>query len=600
MSIERLRKAEQLYKKISMPLEQVVFPLILLLWPLIKVDQGIDVTDSTYSLSNYLFADRLDGVWLMSTYMSNLLGSLLVRLPYGNTLIGINVYTGLILSATALICYYGLRKEFTAPVMFIGEFMAVSFCWIPTGILYNYLTYLLFNASAVIIYYAVKTRKSLLFYMAGLVLGLNSFVRIPNVAETGLIIVVWIGMVSTLKQDGGHRWEKGNELIGMTGACIVGYIIGMAIPVALIAALYGGGSLTKMMTGLEAMSQSNEEYTPVSMVLSIVRAYLRTFRWMAVIVAVIFAGTLMIAVLKRNPILKWLGRVIYIAVMVLMLRFFWGRGMYSFRFYEDYTSMYEWGMIVLILAWICAVSVFVREGYNPLVKTMASIALMMLIITPLGSNNYTMQNINNMFLVMPFVLYVTGGWMYRGTHRLRLENVLYGCNFPWMSMVIVVLAFTFCQTFMFHKEFVFRDGMDGTPRDTTVSTVYEADAVKGVYTGEYNARTLAELCRFMDEDTTIEAVIYWGDCPGLAYILRKPMAIGTTWPNLASYTVEDFETGLQDAAFVMDKGSNAVIKRKSYVAENESAVVKEDILNSYIDSNHMISVFENEEYIVYR
>lgn len=599
MSIEKLRKVEQLYKKISMPLEQVIFPLILLLWPLIKVNQGIDVTDSTYSLSNYLFADRLNGVWVMSTYMSNLLGSFLVRLPYGNTLAGINVYTGLILSVTALLCYYGLRKEFTAPVMFLGEFMAVSFCWIPTGILYNYLTYLLFNGAAVILYYAVKTRKSLLFYMAGLVLGLNSFVRIPNVAETGLIVVVWVGMASTLKKDGGYRWEKGNELVGMTGACIVGYIIGMAVPVAIIAAVYGGGSLTRMMVGLTAMSQSNEEYTLAAMILSIVRAYLRTLRWMAVIAAVIFAGTLMMAVLKRNQILKWLGRCVYAAVLALMLRFFWGRGMYSFRFYEDYTSMYEWGMIILILAWICVVSVLAGDRYNPLVKTMAAITLMMLLITPIGSNNYTMQNINNMFLVMPFVLYVTGGWMYRGTHRIRLENVLYGCNFPWMSMIIVVLAFTFCQTFMFHKDFVFRDGMDGTPRDSTISEE-AADSVKGIYTSKYNAKTLGELCGFMGENATIRSVIYWGDCPGLAYILRKPMAIGTTWPDLASYTIEDFETDLQNMAFDNAKGRNAVIKRKSYTAESESAILKEAMLNDFIDNNHMIPIFENDEYIVYR
>ena len=599
MSIEKLRKVEQLYKKISMPFEQVIFPLILLLWPLIKVNQGIDVTDSTYSLSNYLFADRLNGVWVMSTYMSNLLGSFLVRLPYGNTLAGINVYTGLILSGTALLCYYGLRKEFTAPVMFLGEFMAVSFCWIPTGILYNYLTYLLFNGAAVVLYYAVKTRKSLLFYMAGLVLGLNSFVRIPNVAETGLIVVVWVGMASTLKQDGGYRWEKGNELVGMTGACIVGYIIGMAVPVAIIAAVYGGGSLTRMMVGLTAMSQSNEEYTLVAMILSIVRAYLRTLRWMVVIAAVIFAGTLMMAVLKRNQILKWLGRCVYAAVLALMLRFFWGRGMYSFRFYEDYTSMYEWGMIILILAWICVVSVLAGDRYNPLVKTMAAITLMMLLITPIGSNNYTMQNINNMFLVMPFVLYVTGGWMYRGTHRIRLENVLYGCNFPWMSMIIVIIAFTFCQTFMFHKEFVFRDGMDGTPRDSTISEE-AADSVKGIYTSKYNAKTLGELCGFMGENATIRSVIYWGDCPGLAYILRKPMAIGTTWPDLASYTIEDFETDLQNTAFDNAKGRNAVIKRKSYTAESESAILKEAMLNDFIDNNHMIPIFENDEYIVYR
>ncbi len=47
-----MKKMEQLYKHISTPVEQLLFPLILLIWPLIKVNQGIDVTDSTYSLGN--------------------------------------------------------------------------------------------------------------------------------------------------------------------------------------------------------------------------------------------------------------------------------------------------------------------------------------------------------------------------------------------------------------------------------------------------------------------------------------------------------------------------------------------------------------------
>ncbi|MCR4754423.1 MAG: hypothetical protein K5868_02715 [Lachnospiraceae bacterium] len=594
MNIATMRRLEQLYKKISLPIEQLVFPIILLIWPLVKSAQGIDVTDSTYSLGNYLFADKLDSVWVLSTYLSNLFGALLVRLPGGATLLGANIYTGLIISATALMCYYALRKDFSAPVMFIGEFLAISFCWIPSSILYNYMTYLLFNGAALLLYYAIKFRKTALFYMAGLVLGLNSFVRIPNIAEVGLILVVWIALPIALRDVRSGDRKRSASAIGATGNCIVGYIIGMVIPVVLIDALYGVYSLNRLISGLSDMSASNGDYTLGAMILSVIKAYIRSGMWVFVILAVIFAGTLMMAVVKNNTILKWIGRVIYAAVLMLMLRFFWGRGMYSFRYYEDYTSMYEWGMLILILAWICVITVLIRRSYNPLVKTFAVIALVMLIITPIGSNNYTMQNINNMFLVIPFVLYIVGGWLYRGTHRLRLEGVMYGCNFPWMSMVLVILAMVFIQSTGFHLNFSFKDGMDGTPRSSVMVKSSATESLAGMHTTEYNAQTLTELCEYIDSDQDIDNVIYWGNCPGLAYILRKAPALSTAWPDLDSYPIADLEEELTQV------NSDTIIIWKEYTEySGNNSAIKEELVKQYIDENRFTPVFTNDEYTVY-
>ena len=601
MNLATLRKLEQLYNRIRRPIENLAFPLILLLWPLIKVTQGIDVTDSTYSLGNYLFADRLDSVWILSTYLSNLFGALIVRLPGGSTLIGANIYTGLVISGVALMCYYALRKDFSAPVMFLGEFLAVSFCWIPSGILYNHMTYLLFNGAAIILYYAVKKRKTVLFYLAGLVLGLNAFVRIPNITEVGLIIVVWIALPIALKESGKSDDKKSAAVISATGNCIVGYLIGLVIPVALIDAFYGAYSLNRLLSGLTAMSASNGDYTLAAMILSVVRAYMRTGMWVLILAAVIFAGTLMMAILKVSPLFKWLGRILYVAILVLTLRVFWGRGMFSFRYYEDYTSMYEWGMLILVLAWLCVIVVLIRRNYNPLVKTLAVIALSMLLLTPLGSNNYTMQNINNLFLVMPFVLYIIGGWLYRGTHRLRLEGVLYGCNFPWMSMVLLILAMAFIQSAGFHMRFAFRDGMDGTPRSAVMGKTDATESVAGMQTTEYNARTLTDLCKYMkSQDTSEGSVLYWGDCPGLAYILRIPPAISTTWPDLDTYPVSDFDDELTGLSEDKDGEPVTVIWRKYTEYSGRNSQEKEKILESFITDEKMSPVFENEEYIIYR
>lgn len=600
MNIATMRRLEQSYKKISRPIEELLFPVVLLLWPLVKFNQGIDVTDSTYSLGNFLYADKMQGTWVLATFLSNTFGSLLVRLPGGDTLLGINIYTGLIISAIALVCYYGLRKEFTAPVVFVAEFLSISFCWIPSGILYNYLTYLLFAIGSILIYYGIKQFKTLYFYFAGMILGLNVFIRIPNVVEAGLILVVWISVPLILKKEDVPGSTKGGELMGITGACMVGYIIGLALPMAAMASVYGSGTFEELFIGLNSLSESNNEYTAASMLYRTFNAYMHSLKWPAIMVAVTFSGTLMMAVLKNNRMLKWCGRIVYLGVIALMLRFFWGRGMFSFRYYEDYTAMYEWGMIILFLAWLCVVTVLIRRNYNILVKTYALLVLMILLITPLGSNNYTMQNINNLFLVLPFVLFVTGGWLYKGVHRFRLENVLYGCNFPWMSMILVIFAVVMIQTVGFHMGFVFKDGMDGTPRESFIAKTAATESVADIMTTEYNARTIKELCDFIHSESSIKAAVYWGNCPGLSYILRLPPEIGSSWPDLDSYLTEKLEEELMVITDRNAKGRTAVIWRNYTEYSGNNTKDKETILNNFINENHMRVIFENEEFKVYR
>ena len=85
--------------------ENVLFPLILLLFPLLKANQGIDLTDTGYSLGNYRFFGQVGGVWTLLTFLSNVLGFLLTKLPMGGTMLGMKIYTSLIISGMALLGY---------------------------------------------------------------------------------------------------------------------------------------------------------------------------------------------------------------------------------------------------------------------------------------------------------------------------------------------------------------------------------------------------------------------------------------------------------------------------------------------------------------
>ncbi len=80
-----------------------VFPILLFLYPLLWMNQGIDVSDPMYSLTNFRFFPQMEGSWALATYLANVTGWLLMKLPFGGTLLGMNFYTRLIISAMALL-----------------------------------------------------------------------------------------------------------------------------------------------------------------------------------------------------------------------------------------------------------------------------------------------------------------------------------------------------------------------------------------------------------------------------------------------------------------------------------------------------------------
>ncbi len=561
------KKINSIYEKNSKWLERYLFPIILLLYPLIKINQGIDVSDSTYSLGNYLFFDRMEGMWVISTYLSNALGALLMRLPGGNSLLIMNLYTGLFVSLTAILCYFAFKKTLGAKETFLGEILAIGFCWIPTGILYNYMTYLFFTIGAILIYKSFLQGKKYYLFLAGVMLGVSITVRFPNITQAALILSVWFGCYLYDKKD----WIK-NTLL-----CIVGYVTGFAIPLAVISVQYGVNAYPDMIWSLMNISNSDETYSSFSMVKSVIDAYIRSGKWMLIIGMGLLLGTLMFSFYKGK--LEWLKKVIYLCGIALILRFFWGRGMFSFRYYEDYSSMFEWGMVFLYFAWFGILNSREKET-----KLLASIVGVILLITPLGSNNYTLQNLNNLFIVAPFTVYMMGILIkkdYKNTAK----------QFPIRSMAVILMIVITIQSIGFHTSFVFRDGMRGEKRDTKMDI---STSTKGMYTNAENAFVLNDLTTYLTNENLIgKEALFFGDAPGLSYILSMPFAISTSWPDLDSYPIEDFKTELEglETTTIIIKNTNPATKL---------ATQKKAYLNNYIKENNYQIVHENDLYQVYK
>lgn len=570
----------KIYNKYKKLIEYIIYPLALMILPLLNFNQGVDVSDSTYSLGNYLFADRLEGMWVISTYLSNVVGSFVMKLPGAGLLRVVNIYTGLLLGLMGLMVYMVLKNEFDARYVFLGEFAAICFCWIPTGILYNYLSYFVMAAGALLLYKGITKQKWKYLLAAGFALGMNVFVRIPNVTEMALIVSLWFVCFVT-----GRKWFRD------TCICVGGYVAGMAVPGIIILAKYGISGILEMITGLSGITSTDETYTPISMITGPIMAYIQSMKWLAVIVLVVVCGIVMFKIMPQH--FKIAKTVVYLGVIVLMIRFSWGRGMFSFRYYEDYTSMYEWGVIALYLSIAADIYVIAKAIRNKgkissdiAEVTMAVISLVIIMIAPLGSNNKLYQNLNNLFLVMPFTVYIVFGWIKWAWAKRNALSV------PFAVMLYALLACILIQSFGFSQNFVFRDGMRGEKRDTLVTGV---KSLEGMYTNSENAQALSGLCQYMDS-LNADSMILFGDCPGLTYILDTPSALFSSWIDLDSNPVTQIEKELGE---LKNDDRNIPVIIRNIEGSAVAYEQKKALIENYITEGGYTMTYSNAHYNVY-
>lgn len=579
-----MKQLQKIYQKYKNCITNLIFPMILLFYPLIKINQGIDVSDSTYSLGNYLFFDRLEGTWVISTYLSNVIGWILTKLPFGTTLLGMNLYTGLIVSVLVIILYYLLRKWMPDWIVFAGEFIAIGFLWIPTGILYNYLTYVFFALGAVFLYKGLTEEKNRLLIFAGIMLGINVWVRIPNLAEMALIVCVWY-----------YCYIEHKNALRKTGFCVAGYAIGVFVPLVMILIQYGLSGIMEMIQGLSQIQSGDDTYSIFSMLKATADAYIRTGKWAALILTGIVLGLAMFIIKKEKAVT--VKKILYLGGIVILFRFFWGRGMFSFRYYEDYTSMYEWGMLGLYLALAACVYLLFGKGVSAHERLWGMISLVVLYITPLGSNNYTYQNLNNLFLTAPITIYA-----FVKLFRRRYPKEKQVLTFPWKAMVAAIAFMITIQSIGFHINFVFRDGMDGTKRD---AVLHEPAVVAGMKTTKENAENLGALLAYIEKKKEaaqlgselageeLTEAIYYGDCPGLPFLLQIPSAIDSSWPDLDSFSVKQMEENLSSLEQM------PLIIMRHTEPTSHSFTEKQEMLQDYMSVRHYEAVYENAGFSVY-
>ncbi len=372
------------------PLEKLWWePLLVvfLFWyPLRHINWGVDFWDTGYNYANftYMGLEHMDSMWLFSTYLANSVGHLLTMLPGANGLAGMNLYTGCTVSVLAIAGYYFCTRKLgiSRGIAFVGEVVAISLCWCPTALLYNYLTYILFLGCVILLYLGLTEDKMWFLFAAGVCLGSNVLVRFSNLPEAAMIVAVWawdfiLGLekkkVHVKVLQGHHRegkdkagsvWPQvAGKMAQHTLWCLGGYLAALAVLFGYIHIRYGMDAYVAGIGRLFAMTDNATDYKASSMLMGLIGAYVENLYWAVRIGAIILAGMVGLAI--YGSVKEWskvkskswrIVCLVCCGVAAVVLAWLYLRGLLPFAGYSMY-SLLRIGILFLLL-----MLVFVMTG----------------------------------------------------------------------------------------------------------------------------------------------------------------------------------------------------------------------------------------------
>ena len=594
--------------------------LILLIYPLRHVNWGLDLWDTGYNYANfqYMGTEHMDSMWLFSTYLANVTGNFLMKLPFAGSLVGMNVYTGLFVSVMACLGYWFCTKKLQIPawIAFVGEMLAISLCWCPTALLYNYLTYVLFLACVILLYLGLAKKKNVLLFAAGLCLGTNVLVRFSNLPEAALIVAVWAyaliegleyGKAILTAEKTDMKWSQAScekrrairknvgrqvwrQIWQQTLWCLGGYLAALAVLFGYIHLRYGIGNYVEGILRLFGMTETATDYKATSMLMGLIGTYVENLYWvirLLVIVAVgmilwiganaVADGKLFVKMSERSGLWNGLRQLLKkganaacVLLAVVTLAWLYYRRFCSFNFFS-YDSMLRPGVLFLMLAMSIAAVRILHPKAPKEEKLISGLMILVILLTSLGSNNKVYPSMNNLFIAAPYTLWEC--WKFCCLKKITCkmsDKVSAKCcskglavsPLPAQAILAAFLAMCFLQFVGFGVGFSF---VESTGAREVTAKVDNNEILKGVKMHPDRAKWLEEISAYVNEnDLQGREVILYGYVPSLSYYLQMPSAFNP-WSDLRSYSIETMKSDLVETAGEMtEKGA----ERPVIIVEN--------------------------------
>ena len=569
----------------------ILFALILFAFPFLHINTGLDIADTTYNLLNFASFPHMNQTWAVSTVLANLIGHGFSLLPFGNTMLGMNIYCTILGSAFILAFYCFLRKKYPALPVFLGLLIAEGFCWCPRVILYHYLSYFLFCIGALLLLAGIRKNKTIYYLLAGGVLALNVFVRFPNIVEASLIIVLFYYGISQKK-----------NIVRAFLCCVGGYLLVALVGVLLVSLAFERTAYPDMIHSLFGMTKEATSYTPKSMLKTILGDYLNYVIPLLPYLGIAILGVPFLALFKKIWV-KILTVICMGIAFVIAMRIEYYYGIFNFNF-MDYRSIYMWGVFLLMMAICLALKNLFDKNVDTDVKLFGLTVLFIIFVTPIGSNNGLYTALNNLFFPAVFVI----GELTRDFRPELLSEIkdhkksrFWWGLFSFRALGLMFAGMAFLTGLAFGVVFVFRDAsfIQGE-----FATVTDNPVIKGIRTDADHAKDLQEINDYLNENQLKrQKAISFGFIPGVLYVFEEECALTHSWPDLDSFPTEEFISdleGISESGSLPLVFSSAEYKDLTKTKPEEAKTEKQKLMIQFLLLHGYRETFRNGRYVVYR
>ncbi len=178
----------------------VGFILLVVVYQVIFMFQGLDFLDEGFTATFYqqFFNDPASVQYNFMYWLSGLVGGAFVSVFPDTGLLGLRSLA-IIFTTTSIMVVYNLLKDYlNKGYLRIGLLLVVMCaCHNPKIFHYNFLSVLFYTLTASALFHGLKKDKTWMILVAGALVGMDAFARLPSIVNLGLVIaIVFYGILN--------------------------------------------------------------------------------------------------------------------------------------------------------------------------------------------------------------------------------------------------------------------------------------------------------------------------------------------------------------------------------------------------------------------
>lgn len=291
------------------------FLLLVILYQVIFMFQGLDFLDEGFTATFYqqFFNDPASVQYNFMYWLSGLVGGTFVYFFPETGLLGLRFLAILFTTASILVVYYMLKDYLNKGYLRIGLLLvAMCACHNPKIFHYNFLSVLLYTSTASLLFRGLKRDRIWMLIVAGALVGMDAFTRVPSIVNLGLIItIIFYGILSKTAI---------KKIIVQSSSFLAGFCFSLAAMLLLIRSMDHFDVLINVFKLVAQMGQGDGEsaYGIVVLFRNFLRSYSESLLFtLYILILIVIAATVPRMLIERWNTSRWVASFVKYLSLIL-------------------------------------------------------------------------------------------------------------------------------------------------------------------------------------------------------------------------------------------------------------------------------------------